>query len=141
MVRKDSPLKSVDEFDRKGVRIAVGAKSAYDLYLTRTIKNAELVRVPTSAGALDDFQARNLEAAAGVKQAMTRYADKNPAVRMIPGQFMVIEQAMAIPKGRGEAAVPYVKAFVEEQKASGFVAAGLQRSGQLDAAVAPATVN
>jgi len=139
MVKKESPLKSVDEFDRKGLRIAVGNKSAYDLYLTRTIKNAELVRVPTSAGAMDEFQSRNLDAAAGVKQAMVRYADKNPAVRMIPGQFMVIEQAMAIPRGPGEAALGYVKAYVEEQKASGFVARGLQRSGQTDAAVAPAS--
>jgi polar amino acid transport system substrate-binding protein len=141
MVKKDSPLKAIDEFDRKGMRIAVGNKSVYDLYLTRTIKNAELVRLPTSPGAMEALVPQNLDAAAGVKEAMSRYAAANPGLRMIPGRFMVIEQAMAIPRGPGEAGLGYVKAFVEEQKATGFVARGLERSGQLDATVAPATTN
>ena len=141
MVRVDSPLKAVEDFDRKGQRIVVGNKSVYDLYLTRTIKNAELVRAPTTPLAQEEFladKARKFDGLAGIKGPMMRYADAHPAeVRVIPGRFMAIEQAMALPKGRDPAALAYLKAFVEEQKASGFVARGLERSGQSDANVAP----
>lgn len=136
LVTADSPLKSIEDFDRKGVRIAVGNKSGYDLHLTRTLKNAELVRVPTTPAAVPYFLENKLDAAAGIKSPLVRYAEKNPNVRVIPGRFMVIEQAMATPKGR-EAGARYLRRFVEDVKASGFVAGGLQRSGQHDATVAP----
>ena len=137
LVPNDSPLKAIDDFDRKGVRIAVGNKSVYDLYLTRTLKNAEIVRAPTTPEAVPLFLERKLEAAAGIKAPMARYAANNPGVRLIPGRFMVIEQAIALPKGR-DAGARYARRFVEEMKASGFVARGLERSGQGDAEVAPA---
>lgn len=136
IVRRDSPLKAIEDFDRKGVRIAVGNKSNYDLYLTRTLKNAELVRTPTTPEAVPYFLANKLDAAAGIKSPLVRYAENNPTVRVIPGRFMMIEQAMATPKGR-EAGARYLRLFVEDMKASGFVAGGLQRSGQHDATVAP----
>ena len=136
LVRKDSPLKALEDFDRQGIRIAVGNKSAYDLYLTRTIKNAQIVRTPTTPEAAPYFLANNLEAAAGIKAPFARMAEKDPNLRVIPGRFMVIEQAMAVPKGR-EAGARYLRQFVEDVKANGFVAAGLQRSGQGDAEVAP----
>jgi polar amino acid transport system substrate-binding protein len=136
LVRKDSPLKAIEDFDRKGVRIAVGNKSVYDLHLARTLKNAELVRAPTTPAAVPLFLDNRLEAAAGIKGPLVRYAQTNPEVRVIPGRFMAIEQAMAVPKAR-EAGVRYLRRFVEEMKASGFVAEGLQRSGQHDATVAP----
>jgi polar amino acid transport system substrate-binding protein len=136
MVPKDSTLKAIEDLDRKGIRIAVGNKSVYDLYLTRTIKNAELVRAPTTPETVPLFLEKKLEAAAGIKAPMARFAATNPNVRLIPGRFMVIEQAMAMPKGR-EAGVRYLRQFVEDMKASGFVAGGLARSGQGDAEVAP----
>jgi polar amino acid transport system substrate-binding protein len=100
------------------------------------LKNAELVRAPTTPAAVPLFLDNRLEAAAGIKGPLVRYAQTNPEVRVIPGRFMAIEQAMAVPKAR-EAGVRYLRRFVEEMKASGFVAEGLQRSGQHDATVAP----
>ena len=136
LVPADSPLRSIQDIDREGVRVAVGNKSAYDLYLTRTLKRAQLVRVPTSAEALDVFLKDKLEAAAGVKQPLLQFAKIHPNVRVIDGRFMVIEQAMGTPKGR-EAGLLYLREFIEEMKASGFVARGLEKSGQGDATVAP----
>jgi len=136
MVPKDSPLRTIEDVDRDGVRVAVGNRSAYDLYLTRTLKRARLVRVPTSAGAIDVFLKDKLEAAAGVKQPLLQFAKTNPTVRVMDGRFMVIEQAMGTPRGR-EAGARYLREFIEEMKASGFVARGLERSGQGDATVAP----
>ncbi|HEY7167293.1 MAG TPA: ABC transporter substrate-binding protein [Candidatus Binatia bacterium] len=136
MVPADSPLRAIGDVDREGVRVSVGNKSAYDLYLTRTLKHARIIRVPTSPDALEIFLRDKLEAAAGVKQPLLQFAKTNPSVRVMDGRFMAIEQAMGTPKGR-EAGARYLREFVEEVKASGFVAAGLQRSGQGDATVAP----
>jgi polar amino acid transport system substrate-binding protein len=138
MVPADSPLKTIADVDRPGVRIAVGRGSAYDLYLTRTIKNATLVRAHTGGGRamIDLFLTEKLEAAAGVKQPLVAYARTDPNVRVMDGRFMEIQQAMGTPKGRDKAA-RYLRAFVEEMKASGFIAEALKRSNQPDAAVAP----
>lgn len=136
MVRVNSPLKTIAEFDRPGIRIAVGRGSAYHLFLERTIKHATLVPAPTGGQAIDMFVADNLEAAANVKQPLVKFAAANPGYRVIEGRFMEIRQAMAVPKGRTMAA-DYLRSFIEEQKASGFVADALARSGQDDAAVAP----
>ncbi|HTS84165.1 MAG TPA: ABC transporter substrate-binding protein [Usitatibacter sp.] len=135
LVRKDSPLTRIDEFDRKGIRIAVGNKTAYDLYLTRNIRNAELVRAPTSIAAVEQFKAEHLDAAAGVKNPLAAIAAKDPSLRVIPGNFMVIGQASGVPKGR-DAAAKYLGDFIEEMKRSGFVADALKRSGA-EATVAP----
>jgi polar amino acid transport system substrate-binding protein len=137
MVPKDSALKRIEDVDKAGVRIAVGLKSAYDLYLTRTIKNATIVRAPTGGGSamIDLFVKDKLEAAAGVRQPLEAYAKTHPEVRVMDGHFMEIQQAMGTPKGRLEGAA-YLRKFIEEMKASGFVAAALRRSGQ-DAKVAP----
>jgi polar amino acid transport system substrate-binding protein len=136
VVPADSPLKTNEDVDREGVRVAVARNSAYDLYLTRSLKHAKLVRESSGPQALEMFRKDRLEAAAGVKQPIVLFAKEHPDMRVIPGRFMVIEQAMGTPKGR-EAAVRYLREFVEEMKASGFVAKALQASGQLDAAVAP----
>jgi len=136
LVPADSPLRTIADVDRDGVRVAVGNKSAYDLYLTRTLKRAQLVRVPTSPEAIDVFLKDKLEVAAGVKQPLVQFAKTHPNVRVMDGRFMAIEQAMGTPKGR-EAGARYLRVFVEEMKASGFVAKGLEKSGQGDAAVAP----
>ncbi len=137
MVPKDSPLKVIADVDRPGVRIAVGLKSAYDLYLTRTIKNATVVRAPAGGGRamIDMFVNDKLEVAAGVKQPLVAYAKDHPDVRVMDGHFMEIQQAMGTPKGR-TAGAEYLRAFVEDVKASGFVAEALKRSNQ-SATVAP----
>jgi polar amino acid transport system substrate-binding protein len=136
LVHADSPLRKIEDVDREGVRIAVGQGAAYDLYLSRTLKHAQLMRAPTSPGAIELFLSDGLDAAAGVKQPLIKFAKANPNVRVMEGRFMVIEQAMGTPKGR-EAGARYLCSFVEEMKATGFVAKALERSGQGDATVAP----
>jgi polar amino acid transport system substrate-binding protein len=136
LVRNGSALQRNDEVDRAGTRVAVGRGSAYDLFLTRELKAATLVRAPTSPAVTDLFLAQNLEVAAGVKQQLQADAARVGGVRLLPGRFMVIEQAMGVPKGR-TAAQAWLSVFIEEMKASGFVAAALQRHGIQGAAVAP----
>lgn len=137
LVRENSPLRANEEVDRAGNRVVVGAGSAYDLYLTREIKNATLVKAPTSPLVTDVFLEKNLEVAAGVKQQLQADALRVGGVRLLPGRFMVINQAIGMPKARADAAV-YVRAFVEEMKASGFVAGALDRHGIKGAVVAAA---
>ena len=138
LVPKDSPLKTLADMDRDNVRIGVNKGSAYDLFLTRSLKNAKLVR---DVSGPDAFIAQKLEATAGVKQAMLLWAKDRNDVRMIEQPFMQINQAMGTPQTRGEAGKKYLKTFIEEMKASGFVAKALERSGQADATVAPAATN
>src|SRR5689334_22939159 len=139
MVAKDSAMKSVADVDKPGVRIAVGLNSAYDLYLTRTLKNATLVRATVGGGGggagIDLFIKDKLDAAAGVRQPLEDYAKSHPEMRVMADAFQEIRQAMGTPKGRA-AGAKYLAAFVEEMKASGFVADALKRSGQV-AKVAP----
>jgi len=133
LVPKDSPLKKTADVDREGVRIGVNKDSAYDLFLTRTLKHAKILRAESG---VDLFVKNKLEAAAGVKQPLAVYAKTNPNVRVMDGRFMEIRQAMGSPKGR-DAGARYLRTFVEEMKAGGFVADALKRSNQPDAAVAP----
>jgi polar amino acid transport system substrate-binding protein len=137
-VPKDSSLREPADVDQAGKRISVGENSAYDLYLTRTLKHAKLER---SAGGccknIDLFRAEKLDAAAGVRQPLAAYAKEHSNVRVMEKGFQEIRQAMATPKGR-PAASAYLRTFIEEMKASGFVADALKRSNQPDAQVAPA---
>jgi polar amino acid transport system substrate-binding protein len=137
MVRSNSALQRNEDVDRAGTRISVGRGSAYDLYLTREVNAATLVRAPTSAVVVDEFMKQNLEVAAGVKQQLEADAKRVSGVRILPGRFMVIEQAVGVPKGRAEG-YAWLGRFVEEMKASGFVAEALKRHGIEGAAVAPA---
>jgi polar amino acid transport system substrate-binding protein len=134
MVPKDSALKTVADVDRAGVRIAVNKGSAYDLYLTRTLKHATLQR---GDDGIQLFKQEKLEAAGGVRQPLAEYAKTDPSVRVMDTRFMAIEQAMGMPKGRAKAHA-YLKTFVEEMKSSGFCADALKRANQPDAQVAPA---
>jgi polar amino acid transport system substrate-binding protein len=136
LVRKESPLRSIADFDRHGVRIAVGRGAAYDLFLARFLQQAELVRADTSMTALELFADQQLDAAAGVRQQLTAFAKGRPGLRVVEGRFTVIEQAMGTPR-RCVAGAEYLAGFIEEMKASGFVASALARSGQHDAGVAP----
>jgi polar amino acid transport system substrate-binding protein len=140
LVKASSPIRSNDEVDRAGLRIAVGKGSAYDLYLGRTLKHAQLVHAPTSPAVTDLFLAQNLDVAAGVKQQLQADAKRLPGLRLLDGRFMVIEQAMATPKGR-DAGARYLNDFVETMKRSGAVAQALARHGIEGASVAPAAQN
>lgn len=136
MVRAGSPLQRIEDFDREGLRIAVGDKTAYDLYLTRAIRKAELVRGATSLAAVDLFRAGRTDAVAGVKNFLAGVAANEPGLRVIDGNFMVIGQAAGVPKARANAAA-FLSRFIEEAKATGFVARALEESGVTDATVAP----
>jgi polar amino acid transport system substrate-binding protein len=117
--------------------VVVGAGSAYDLFLSRELQQAQIVRAASSPAVVETFMAQGLEVAAGVKQQLQADAARLPGLRLLPGCFMVIQQAMGTPKSRGPAAAQALQAFVEEMKASGFVAQALQRHGIQGAAVAP----
>ena len=137
LVREESPLRGNDEVDRPGRRVTVGAGSAYDLYLSRALKQAQIVRAPSSPAVVETFLAQGLEVAAGVKQQLQADAQRMAGLRLLPGRFMLIEQAMGTPKARGAAAAASLGAFVEDMKACGFVAEALRRHGVQGAAVAP----
>jgi len=137
LVRADSPLTANEQVDRPGTRIVVGRGSAYDLFLSRALRAAELIRTPTSPKVVDEFLAQHADVAAGVKQQLEADAARVGGVRLLPGRFMVIEQAMGTPSSRGDAAAAFLAAFVERTKASGFVAAALARHGVQGALVAP----
>lgn len=136
-VPEGSPFQSTAELDREGVRIAAGLGTAYDLYLTRALKSAELVRSPTSESAQAMFLKDQLDAVAGVRQALITFAAEHPGIRVLPDRFMAIEQAMGTPKGRDAGAL-YLREFMEDMKSSGFVANALSASGQDGAMVAAA---
>lgn len=138
LVRDASPLTHNDEVDRAGVQVTVGKGSAYDLYLTRELRHAGIVRAVSSQAVVQTFLAQNLDVAAGVRQQLEADSRAQPGLRLLPGRFMVIRQAMGTPKSRGDAAAQALRAFVEEAKASGFVADALRRHGIQGASVAPA---
>jgi polar amino acid transport system substrate-binding protein len=137
LVASDSPLQAVDDVDKTGRRIAVATGSAYDLYLTRALEHAQLVRLPDSAAAVEAFERQHLDALAGVRQPLVAFAAAHPGARVLPGRFMAIEQAMGTPQGR-DAGLSYLRGFVERMKASGFVANALAATGQDRSIVAPA---
>ena len=137
LVRNASALSDNAQVDRAGISVMVGKGSAYDLYLSRELKAARILRAPTSPAVVDSFIAENADVAAGVKQQLQSDAARIPGLRLLPGRFMVIEQAMGVQANRGEAAQALLRAFVERAKASGFVAASLQKHGIKGAIVAP----
>lgn len=136
VVPAGSPIRTLAEVDQPGRRIGVGRNSAYDLFLTRTLKHAELVRVDEAKEAYAMVERGELHAAGGVRQMMQRTLGDKPGLKILPENFMVIEQAMCTPRGR-TAAHGYLTTFIEEMKASGFVADAVARSGQTSASVAP----
>ena len=138
LVRDASELTDNAEVDRAGQRISVGAGSAYDLFLTREIRQAEIVRLQGAAAALAALRSGQVEVAAGIRQLLEGEAQREPGVRVLPGRFMVIQQAMGAPASRGAEAQALLASFVEEMKTSGFVADALARHGIEGAIVAPA---
>lgn len=135
-VPRGSSIRENAEVDRAGTRVVVAAGSAYDLYLSRELKHAGIVRTATSQAPVATMMAEGYEAAAGVKQQLDADAKRIPDVRVLAGRFMVIRQAMATPAGRPDGA-RYLAEFVEEMKVSGFAAEALRRSGVDGVTVAP----
>ena len=133
-VPKDSPIRAVEEVDQPGVRIGVNNGSAYDLYLTRTLRHASLVR---GDDGIDGFLDQGLEVVAGIRQPVQELVAKRPEFRVLDGRFMEIRQAVGTTKSRREETVEFLRAMVEELKASGFVADALRRANQPDTLVAP----
>ncbi|WP_260854613.1 ABC transporter substrate-binding protein [Paraburkholderia sp. BCC1884] len=136
LVRANSPITTNEQVDQPGVTVAVGKGSAYDLFLTRELHHATLVRIPTSPAVVQGFLDQHLDVAAGVKQQLEKDAAQAGGVRLLDQRFMVIRQAMGVPKAKGDAAATYLSKFVDDMKSSGFVAASLARHHIAGAAVA-----
>ena len=137
LVRDDSPLKDNAEVDAPGRRVMVGQGSAYDLFLSRELKHATIERAASSPAVVPTFVEKNADVAAGVKQQLQADAARIGGLRLLPGRFMVIEQAMGVQANRGDAAQQFLRQYVEAAKASGMVAQALQRHGIQGAVVAP----
>lgn len=136
LVPRESAITSNEQVDQSGNRVVVGKGSAYDLYLTRAIQHAQILRAPTSPTVVDTFMEHRAEVAAGVKQQLEKDARRLPGLRLLPGKFMVINQAMGVPVNLSDEALQFLVSFIEEMKSNGFVAEALQRHGIEGAAVA-----
>jgi polar amino acid transport system substrate-binding protein len=138
LVRDGSPLTDNAHVDRTDHRVSVGRGSAYDLFLTRELSQAEIVRFAGAAPALAALRAGDVDVAAGIRQVLEGEAQRDRGLRVLPGRFMLIQQAMGVPASRGSEAQALLAAFVEEMKASGFVDEALARHRIKGAIVAPA---
>ncbi|SEF27938.1 transporter substrate-binding domain-containing protein [Variovorax sp. NFACC27] len=139
LVRQQSTIQTHADVDRAGIRVGVGKGSAYDLYLTRTLQSAEIMRESTSLAVVDTFIAMGLDVAAGVRQQLEADARRLGGLRLLPERFMVIEQAMGLPKSRGALATSLLQQFVEDAKSSGFVSNSLRRHRIEGVSIASAT--
>jgi len=136
LVPPGSPLERVEDVDRDGVRITIAAKSAYDLYLSRTLQRARLERTDGADAAFAKLVDEKLDAMAGLRPALVGYAEKLPGSRVLDGRFTTIQQAVGTPAGRDIGAA-YLRSFVEDIKATGFVARAIERNGVRGLTVAP----
>lgn len=133
-VPRDSAIASPSDVDRDGVRVGVKRGSAYDLFLSRTLRHASVVR---GEEGVDAFRAEGLEVAAGIRQPMVRFVAEHPDVRLIEERFMRIRQAVGTTATRRPETVRFLRDLVEELKADGFVAAALRRAHQSESLAAP----
>lgn len=136
LVPAGSALKSIADVDRAGVRISVSNRSAYDLYLTRALQHAELVRSDGLDASFDRFVSDKLDALAGLRPRLILDVERVHGARILDGRFTAIQQAIGTPKGR-PAGAQYLRDFVAEVKASGFVAELIERHGARGLSVAP----
>jgi polar amino acid transport system substrate-binding protein len=128
LVPAGSPFGSIEDIDHPGVRIAVSDRSAYDLYLTRSLKHAELHRAKGLAGALASFVDRRLDALAGLRPALKENAEALPGTRVLEGRYTTVQQAVGT-KPQNTAAAAFLQSFVAEAKDSGLIARLLERHG------------
>lgn len=128
VVHKDSALRSVSQVDTSGIRIAAPAKAGYELYLTRTLRNATVVRTKGFQASVALFNKGGADAVAALKPYLLESLDKMPEARLLEGRFMTVNHGLATPRVR-RAAAEYLKVFVEEMNTSGFVARSIERHG------------
>lgn len=131
-----SPIEAIADVDRPGIRIAVAARSAYALYLARTLEHAELVAAEGLEGSFKLFSERKLDLLAGLKPRLMLDQARLPGARILPGRFTAVQQAIATPAGRPNA-FRLLRAFVEEVKSDGTVARLIARHGVQGLTVAP----
>jgi polar amino acid transport system substrate-binding protein len=124
------------DVDREGVRVGVSGKSAYDLFLSRNLKHAQMVRADSPDAAFELILSAKVDVLAGVRQHLVANAAKLPGSRVFADRFMAIGQALGIPKGRGDGA-KYLREFIEDVKASGFVARAIEKAGVRGVSVPP----
>jgi polar amino acid transport system substrate-binding protein len=136
LVPAGSPIRSIEDVDREGVRIATAVNSAYDLYLSRTLKHAELVRAQGIDGSYKLFVDEKLDVLSGLKPRLLSDAQKLPGSRVLDGRFTAIQQAIGTPQGR-ERGAKFLREFAEDIKASGIVAQAIERFGVGGVSVAP----
>lgn len=136
LVPPGSPIRAIADVDREGVRVVVSEKSAYDLYLTRTLRKAALVRVTGIPQSFEHFLKEKLEALGGLKPQLLADCRKLPGSRVLDGQITGVQQSVGTPKARSQAAA-YLRAFVEEIKASGLVGRTIEAAGVKGVTVAP----
>jgi polar amino acid transport system substrate-binding protein len=136
LVPAGSPIRTIAEVDREGVRVAVNAKSAYDLYLTRNLQRAKLFRAPTIDASYELFVKDKLDVLAGLKPRLVTDAEKLPGSRVLEGRFASVQQSIGTPQGR-PAGAKYLREFAEDAKASGFVARAIERHAVRGVSVAP----
>jgi len=136
LVPPGSPLRAIADVDREGVRMGVSANSAYDLFLSRSLQHARLLRAPTPDAAFELILAGKVDVVAGVRQHLVANAGKLPGARVLEGRFMAIQQALGIPKGR-DAGAKYLREFIEDVKASGAVARAIEKAGVRGVSVPP----
>ena len=136
LVPAGSPIRSIDQVDAAGVRVAVSAKSAYDLYLTRTLKKAQVVRVDGIEASFRAFVDQKLEALGGLKPRLVADAEELAGSRVLEGQISAVQQSVGVPKARGQAAA-FLRRFVREIKAEGLVGRLIQKHGVRGVGVAP----
>jgi polar amino acid transport system substrate-binding protein len=137
LVPAGSPLRTTADVDRVGVRIGVSANSAYDLFLSRSLQRAELVRAPDPSAAFELVVAGKVDVVAGVRQSLMANVENLPGARVFAGRFMAIQQALGIPKGHDEGA-QYLRQFIEDVKTLGVVARAIEKAGVRGVSVAPA---
>ena len=136
LVRAGSPFRKVEDVDRDGVRIAVGAKGGPDLAMGRILKRAQIVRAPSTAAAAEMFATGKFDALAGLKPGLVLEADKNPGSRILEGRYSVVGQAAGTHKDR-VAGARYLAEFIEDIKASGLVARVIEKNGIRGVTIAP----
>jgi len=138
LVRDESPLKSAKDVDSKGTTVCVGKGSAYDLFLSRSLTQAQIVRADTSPAVVDTFLERGIDVAAGVRQQLEYDLGRlKLPLRLLPENFMTIGQAMATHKNRGTEVQQLMAAFIAEKKRNGFVRQALMAHRIDGAVVAP----
>jgi polar amino acid transport system substrate-binding protein len=132
-----SPLRTAAEVDREGVRVSAPARANYELFLSRNLEHARLVSTESNQLAFDMLESGQVEAMAGLTQALHDRLPQLPGARVLEGRFMGVQQSIAVPKGR-DAGLAYLRRVVEEAKASGLVARAIERTGARGVSVAPA---